>query len=83
MIGARGSLTNVTFRLDEVTAATAVVEEAGEDEGAGWTGDLSEGLGEVCGAGGGPPIKSLTSLLTSSLSLDNGSGDFVRLGTAP
>ena len=35
------------------------------------------------GGRGDPPIRSLTSLLTSSLSFDRGSGDLARPGVAP
>ena len=63
MIGARGSLTSFTFRLAVVTASEVggVAAELGV-----WPG----GVGEVWGGTGDPPIKSLTSLSTSSLSLE-------------
>ena len=73
--GARASFTNFSFFLpDEEADGWAVV---GVDTGsfAGWlaaAGDTLRGRGD-------PPIKSLTSLLTSSLSLDSGSGDLARL----
>lgn len=71
MMGARGSLTSLTFRFEVVTAATGDTVPTA-------SGDCSGGAGEVLAGRGEPPIKSLTSLFTSSLSLDSGSGDFVR-----
>lgn len=76
-MGARGSLTSLTFRLEVVTAAT------GDAVPTAASGDCSGGAGEVLAGSGDPPIKSLTSLFTSSLSLESGSGDFVRPGVDP
>lgn len=76
-MGARGSLTSLTFRLEVVSAAT------GDTVPTAVSGDCSGGAGEVLAGSGDPPIKSLTSLFTSSLSLESGSGDFVRPGVDP
>ena len=80
-MGARGSFTSLTFLLVTEGAGLSLVSaEVGVSPG-----DLERsaagGVGEVWAGREEPPIRSLTSLFTSSLSLDSGSGDL--LGACP
>lgn len=79
--GARGSITSFTFLLAAVAVTGAGAP--GEDVAVVAGDVLRSAVGELRAGTGEPPIKSETSLWTSSLSLESGSGDFVRLGVAP
>lgn len=84
--GASGSTTSFTLRLSVVTftdTGDGAASIPGDVPILAWVGaEVEVGATAAGERGDPPPIRSLTSLLTSSLSLA-GSGDLERLGFPP